>query len=103
MVTVIGLAVLTAFGYVEQLDGFQPARAQQGIWIVMSILPAVGYVVMLVIMLFFYKLKESDVQAMIEANQANSGIIDETVTTCCLGTDGAPADPEVFAEPFIEE
>ncbi len=102
VVTVIGLAVLTAFGYVEQLEGFQPERAQEGIWIVMSILPAAGYVVMLIIMLFFYKLKESDVQAMIEANQASEGIIGEAVTTCYPGADGTPAAPEVIDEPLVE-
>lgn len=102
VVTVIGLAVMSAYGYVEQLESFQSARAQEGIWIVMSILPAAGYVVMLVIMLFFYKLKESDVQAMIEANQAREA---EALPGC----DAVPAAataisvPEVLEEPFVEQ
>lgn len=107
VVTFLGLAIMSAFGYVEQLESFQSARAQEGIWIVMSILPAAGYIVMLIIMLFFYKLKESDVQAMIEANQARDAALD----AACLPDDGpsaacvisaAPTDPEVFAEPFVD-
>lgn len=104
VVTFIGLAVMTAFGYVEQAESFQSARAQEGIWIVMSILPAAGYVVMLVIMLFFYKLKESDVQAMIEANQLRDAAIaagqsGDPGTACTID---AASSPEVLDEPFID-
>ena len=100
VVTVIGLAVMSAFGYVEQLEGFQPERAQEGIWIVMSILPAAGYVVMLVIMLFFYKLKESDVQAMIEAKQAQQTVSEQPAAESAADI---PRPPEVFAEPMTED
>ncbi len=105
VVTVIGLAVMSAFGYVEQLESFQPERAQDGIWIVMSILPAAGYVVMLIIMLFFYKLRESDVQAMIDANQARDAAIaageaSDSVVGVIIPDE--PAVPEVLADPFID-
>ncbi len=100
VVTVIGLAVLSAFGYVEQVESFQSARAQEGIWIVMSILPAAGYVVMLIIMLFFYKLKESDVQAMIEASQAKQAVIDQTDDTCAVVPDDA--QPEIITDSAAE-
>lgn len=69
LVTIIALAIMGAFGYVEQAQT-QSASALEGIWLCMTLLPAVGYLVMLVIMAFFYKLDESEVEKMIEANQA---------------------------------
>ena len=68
VVSILSLAIMGSFGYVEQAE-VQSASAQHGIWICMTLLPAVGYVVMLIVMAFFYKLSEKDVQEMIEQNQ----------------------------------
>jgi Na+/melibiose symporter-like transporter len=61
------LVILAAFGYVEQAKT-QSASALNGIWVIMCIVPAVGYVVMLIVMTF-YKLEEKDVAMMMEENQ----------------------------------
>ncbi len=75
LVTIIGLAIMGAFGYVEQAQT-QSASALDGIWLCMTLLPAIGYVVMLVIMAFFYKLDEKEVEKMIEENMAKETVID---------------------------
>lgn len=46
----------------------QPPRALQGIWIIMSLVPIGGYVVMLYIM-SIYKLDEKEVARMMELNR----------------------------------
>ena len=61
------LVILASFGYVEQAKT-QSASALNGIWVIMCIVPAVGYVVMLIVMTF-YKLEEKDVAMMMEENQ----------------------------------
>jgi len=67
VVSILSLAIMGSFGFVEQAET-QTASALEGIWLCMSLLPAAGYVVMLICMLFFYKLNEKDVQEMIENN-----------------------------------
>ena len=71
----LGLYFLDAFGYVENTQ--QTAGTLNGIWISMSLVPNIGYLVMLLIVLFFYKLKEGDVEMMIEHNQSSSGAVAE--------------------------
>ncbi len=60
----VSLLIIGLAGYVEQ-GVSQSASALNAIWSVMTLLPTVGFAVMLVIMLFFYKLKEEDVQRMV--------------------------------------
>jgi sugar (glycoside-pentoside-hexuronide) transporter len=65
------VVLLGVFGYVEQAPQ-QTAGALQGIWIIMSLIPCLGYVVMLVIMAI-YKLDEKEVARMIDENQRKAG------------------------------
>ncbi|MGF7143122.1 sugar (glycoside-pentoside-hexuronide) transporter [Anaerotaenia torta] len=61
------VVLLGAFGYVEQ-SSFQTAGALEGIWMILCLIPCIGYVVMLIIM-GVYKLDEKEVARMIEENQ----------------------------------
>ena len=60
----ISLLIIGLAGYIEQ-SAVQPPSALHAIWSVLTLVPIAGFVVMLVIMLFFYKLKEDDVQRMV--------------------------------------
>lgn len=64
------LALLGAFGYVGNSANTQIQQspgALQGIWIILSLVPIGGYLVMLIIM-HFYKLDEAMVSRMLEEN-----------------------------------
>lgn len=61
------VVLLAAFGYVKQ-QPTQTPLALEGIWIILSLIPAGGYLVMIFIMKF-YKLDEKEVARMIEENQ----------------------------------
>ncbi len=61
------VVLLAAFGYVKQ-SPVQTPKALDGIWIILSLIPAAGYLVMIFIMRF-YKLDEKEVAKMIEENQ----------------------------------
>ncbi|MDF2905184.1 MAG: galactose permease [Herbinix sp.] len=65
------VVLLGAFGYVERAPQ-QTAGALEGIWIIMSIVPCLGYVVMLFVMAI-YKLDEKEVARMMEENQRKAG------------------------------
>ena len=71
----LGLYFLDAFGYVENAQ--QTAGTLNGIWISIALVPNLGYLAMLLIVLFLYKLKEGDVEMMIEHNQSSSGAASE--------------------------
>jgi Na+/melibiose symporter-like transporter len=61
------VVLLAVFGYVKQ-SPTQTPQALEGIWIILTLVPAVGYLVMIFIMKF-YKLDEKEVLRMIEENQ----------------------------------
>lgn len=60
------LVLLSAFGYVEQAAS-QTVETQNGIWIIMCLVPIVGYAIMIIIMQV-YKLDEEKVAKMKELN-----------------------------------
>ncbi|MCL2884495.1 MAG: glycoside-pentoside-hexuronide (GPH):cation symporter [Oscillospiraceae bacterium] len=65
----IALAVMGIAGFAAPPAGSgitlpQTASALNGIWAVLCLVPTVGYLCMIVIMTFFYKLKENDVARM---------------------------------------
>lgn len=62
----ICLTLLGYFGYVQQAVE-QTERALHGIWIILSLVPAIGYVIMLLAMVF-YKLDEETVEKLIQNN-----------------------------------
>ncbi|SDN50701.1 MFS transporter [Acetanaerobacterium elongatum] len=67
----ICLQLLVFFGYVQQ-SPTQTPEALGGIWKILTLLPAAGFGVMIIIMLFFYKLSEEDVQKIMRINRGES-------------------------------
>jgi Na+/melibiose symporter-like transporter len=65
------LFLLGIFGYVgstSESKAVQSATALEGIWVIMTLIPAIGFLIMIFIM-FFYKLDEKKIAAMMEQNQ----------------------------------
>lgn len=62
------LQLLALYGYKQQ-TAVQTQSALDGIWKIMTLVPIAGYAVMIVIMLFFYKLDEKEVARMTAANR----------------------------------
>lgn len=56
--------LLAYYGY--QANAVQSERALNGLFNMFTIIPVIGYVIMFFIILFFYKLKETDVEQMME-------------------------------------
>ena len=63
----LAMLLLSAFGFIEGDVAVQPASALQGIWLCMTVFPAVGVVFALFIW-SRYKLRDKDVQIMAEYN-----------------------------------
>ncbi|MEX1308608.1 MAG: glycoside-pentoside-hexuronide (GPH):cation symporter [Eubacteriales bacterium] len=70
----VSLFIIGIAGYIEQIPigQQQPDAALNAIWQVMTLVPIAGFAVMLIIMVFFYDLKESDVQSMVDEMSAKS-------------------------------
>jgi len=66
----IAMLILAAFGFVSGENAVQPQSALSGIWLCNTLLPAVGIVLALII-LRFYKLRDKDVQIMAQYNNGN--------------------------------
>ena len=63
----LGMLVLGFFGFVSGENAAQPDSAVTGIWLCNTIFPAIGLVLQIVA-LSFYKLRDKDVQVMAEYN-----------------------------------
>ena len=59
---------LAIFGFVEGENAVQPAGVADGVWTVFCLLPAIGFTVALVLLTFFYKLRDKNVQVMARFN-----------------------------------
>lgn len=70
----IALSLLGLSGYVEKA-ALQSAGTLKGIWIIMNLVPITGYIVMIVIM-YFYKLDEKAVEEIRLKNKEKLGIRD---------------------------
>lgn len=57
-----GSFLLVYYGY--KANSIQSVQTMDGIFKMFTIIPVIGFVLMFIIILFFYKLKESDVEAM---------------------------------------
>ena len=62
------LWTLSLTGFVEGENAIQPAGVADGVWAMFCLFPAVGFVIVLAILLLFYKLKTKDVQVMAAYN-----------------------------------
>lgn len=63
----IGSFILTFVGYVPNVE--QSENALNGIWYMVSLIPAIGYAIMFIIILLFYNLSDKKVQEMALENQ----------------------------------
>jgi len=69
----LGTFILGLFGYIsipydkEWFEITQPQSVVNGVWLLFTLIPCIGGIVG-VIILFFYKLRDNDVQLMIKAN-----------------------------------
>jgi Na+/melibiose symporter-like transporter len=61
------MLILAGFGFVAGENAVQPASVANGIWMLYTLLPSLGIVVA-VIILRFYKLRDKDVQVMAQYN-----------------------------------
>jgi len=61
----IAMLIVGAFGFVAGEGAAQPESALSGIWLSMTVLPSIG-AALAVIMLLFYKLRNSEIQTMAE-------------------------------------
>lgn len=61
------LGVLAFFGFQEGATAVQPESAYQGIWLLFTLLPCIGFGISLILFLF-YKLRDKDVQIMTKVN-----------------------------------
>src|SRR5690606_9823630 len=68
------LALLAYFGYVEQAAQ-QTNKALEGIWIIFTLVPIIGYAAMLVA-IYFYRLDESEVAKYVRLNQEKAEMLD---------------------------
>lgn len=68
LVNSIAFGALAIFGYVSGEGATQPAGVAQGVWTVFNLLPAIGYAIAMILLIFFYKLRDKDVQTMSRYN-----------------------------------
>jgi GPH family glycoside/pentoside/hexuronide:cation symporter len=68
MIGSIVLFSLSTIGFVEGENAVQPEGVADGVWKLFNLLPAVGFTIALVILVFFFKLRTGDVQKMSEYN-----------------------------------
>lgn len=63
LVGALVLQLLSLFGYQEG-QSIQSQETLNGIWHIMTTIPIIGFIIMIIIMLFFYHLSEKDVEQM---------------------------------------
>jgi len=68
LVTSLSLFALGAIGFISGENVVQPAGVAQGIWGIYTLLPALGSLIAILILIFFYKLRDNTVQVMAKYN-----------------------------------
>ena len=68
LVNSIVLGALAIFGFVSGENAVQPEGVAHGVWTVFCLLPAIGFTVALLLLIFFYRLRDKDVQEMARFN-----------------------------------
>ncbi len=69
----ICLSLLAFFGYKQQ-SAAQSPQTLDGIWKILTLVPIAGFAIMLIIMLFFYKLSEDEVMRIMRVNQGKESV-----------------------------
>jgi sugar (glycoside-pentoside-hexuronide) transporter len=67
LASVVSLGLLSWFGFVSGSE-VQSEQAMHGIWLLVSLIPAIGAVLQIVVLKLFYKLRDRDVAVMSRAN-----------------------------------
>lgn len=62
------LIVLAMIGFVEGENVVQSTQVTQGVWGLFTLVPAIGFVLALIVLKLFYKLRAKDVQTMAQYN-----------------------------------
>ncbi len=60
---------LSAVGFVEGENAIQPAGVEEGVWLLYSVIPVIGFSIALALLIPFYKLRTKDVQVMSKYNK----------------------------------
>ena len=68
LVNSIVLGALAIFGFVSGENAVQPEGVAHGVWTVFCLLPAIGFTIALLLLIFFYRLHDRDVQEMARFN-----------------------------------
>jgi Na+/melibiose symporter-like transporter len=68
LTSAIGMYVLGLAGFVSGADAVQPPQALEAIWILNSIVPAIGPFIAFFLLMFGYRLRDKYVQLMAQAN-----------------------------------
>ncbi len=68
LASAIGMYVLGIVGFVSGTDAVQPPQALEALWVLNSIVPAIGQVIAFLILLFGYRLRDKYIQCMARAN-----------------------------------
>ncbi len=68
VVSSVALAILALTGFVEGEGAVQPETVGPGIWAEFTLIPAAGYLVAILFLIFVYKLRDKDVQVMAAYN-----------------------------------
>jgi Na+/melibiose symporter-like transporter len=84
----IALFSLSLFGFVAGENAVQPDGVAQGIWLIFNLLPSLGYIIALILLGLFYKLRDSSVQIM---SKYNAGEISREEAEAQLGPKFGPA------------
>ncbi len=84
----IVLFTLSLTGFVEGENAVQGAGVADGVWWLFCFLPAIGFTIALIFLIFFYKLRTKDVQVM---SQYNNGEISKEEAEKALASKYGPA------------
>ncbi|MBR5475013.1 MAG: MFS transporter, partial [Lachnospiraceae bacterium] len=88
LIGTVVLFSLGAIGFVEGEHAIQPAGVADGVWGLFCLLPAVGFLVALILLRKFYKLRSDEVQVMASYN---NGELSKEEAEAVLGEKYGPA------------
>lgn len=88
MIDEVILISLATIGFIEGENAIQPAGVDSGVWALFNLVPAAGFVIGIIILKLFYKLRSKDVQIMA---QYNNGEISKEEAESVLAVKYGPA------------
>ena len=88
MIDEVILISLATIGFIEGENAIQPAGVDSGVWALFNLVPAAGFLIGIIVLRLFYKLKAKDVQVMA---QYNNGEISKEEAEAILAPKYGPA------------